>query len=215
MPIKVKGGGTLTAYIGRLAKAGSITEGDLLYAMGRQGQRIWERTINGLDYREQAFAPYSTKGPYYRSSGGGSRKQKQARAIRHSKKYGGTRIRGGTSVKYASYAAYKAAQGSTSVDLGGMSGSVLSNMEVVVGGAHISVQSAATTSLDSYSSTGATRVAIGVYEGRAARIAEGHNRGVPSHHLPQREFLGVSDSDLTFIYEDIAGRIEERLQALV
>ncbi|HEU0122635.1 MAG TPA: hypothetical protein VFQ91_19035 [Bryobacteraceae bacterium] len=66
MGITIKGGGPDPAkLVIRLKKGYTPTVGDALYAGQRQRTVILDRTKRGVDARGAAFAPYSTKGPYY------------------------------------------------------------------------------------------------------------------------------------------------------
>lgn len=204
-----RGESSLVDYLRVIQVAAQPTEGDLIYALGRQVERIQIRTEQGMDYRGAAFAPYSPRGPYYFSPfRRGSRLQRQQVALHHSRFYGGERKRGSTAVKYASYAAFKAARGVSVPDLGGMEGSLLPNIMVNVGGMHRAGE-ASSVSLDSYPIP-ASYGELGIYSQPAARIAQAHNDGVPGR-LPQRSFIGVSDEDGEAIQTDIAERVQARL----
>lgn len=189
-----------------------VTDGDMLHALGLHIRRIQQRTLQGLDYRGRPFAPYSIHGPYYYSPNGSSHLEKQQVALHHSRYYGGERKRGGTSVKYDSYAAYKAARGVTVPDLGGMEGSLLPNIMANVGGLH-NADDAAGVNLDSYPAP-CTYGEFGIYVEPAAKIAGYHNRGSGSR-LPQRAFLGVSDDDAALIRADIIARIQARVDKAI
>lgn len=211
MPLTGPGGSDPVAYMRAIELAALPTEGDLLYALGRQALRIQERTAAGIDYSGQAFAPYSIHGPYYHNPAGAgvrSLKGRQAAALHHSRYYGGARRRGSTTVRYESYAAYKASIGAGVVDLGGMEGSLLPAIRVRVGD-EFEPEAAAHIGLDAQPALTRTG-AIGIYNENEAKIAEGHNSGIPGR-LPQRMFIGISDEDLVMITADLTERAEARL----
>lgn len=186
------------------------TQGDLMYACARQARRIQERTISGTDIMGRAFAPYSTKGPHYhRPRQGASIRVRREAALHHARFYGGVRKRGSTAVRYASYAEYKASMGVTVPDLGGMEGRVLGNMDISVDRNRYQIEFGESVGLMDFGAP-ATEGGIGVTGEQAAQIAMGHNMGVPSRNLPQRQFLGISDSDTALIAADIKMRIMER-----
>jgi len=195
----------VSALTNQLDKAGRVTAADMLYALNRQKTRILDRTAHGQDINGSAFAPYSTKGPYYYYPGAAGRsrmfriafqKQRGGAARRFAKKVGAQRTRLG--VKFASYAAFKQSLGRSVVDLMGASAPhMLQALVVQVGG------------------TGATPVTqgtIGIY-GDAADRAEGHNTG--AGHLPKREFFGFGSKDEDLISADIESLMSARMSKIL
>ena len=218
MPFTGPGGSNPVDYVRRISVAAQPTEGDIKYALGRHAQRVQERTANGIDYQGSAFAPYSTRGPYYHDPSRESRfagyttlKMRRNVAQHHARFYGGVHKRGTTTVKYESYAAFKAARGVGAVDLGGMEGSLLPAIRIRVGD-EMGVDEAANVGLESFPQP-ASEGSFGIYDEPMARIAEGHNNGIPGR-LPQRMFIGVSDEDAARIVSDINLRILERLEQI-
>lgn len=215
MPFTGPAGQPISTWLGNLTAALDVTQGDLIYALGRQAMRIRERTCGGMDYRDQAFAPYATGRAHYHNPSQGKAIQhasKQRAALRHAGRYGGTRKRGGVTVKYQSYADFRSSQGVGAVDLGGMEGTLIPAIQVYVGGLH-DVESAANVNMDSFPEP-ASEGSFGVYEGKEALIAEGHMLGQPGH-LPQREFLGINDDDYEIMMQDIAERVNARLGKVI
>lgn len=212
MPFTGPGGQPISTWLNDLKSTLEITQGDLIFALGRQAERIRDRTCGGLDYREQAFAPYAADRAHYHNPSRGKAIQhasRQRAALRHAGRYGGTRTRGGVTVKYKSYADFRNSQGVGAVDLGGMQGTLIPAIQVYVGGLH-DVDSALNVNMDSFPEP-ASEGSFGVYEGKEALIAEGHMLGQPGH-LPQREFLGINDDDYNMMMEDIAMRVNARLE---
>jgi hypothetical protein len=62
---KTSAGKDPATYILDLAGAVAPTEADVLYAAGRQRERIVDRTYRGVDVNGNPFEPYSRNGPYY------------------------------------------------------------------------------------------------------------------------------------------------------
>ena len=198
MPITVQvSGKSIDQLADRLAHVGEVTSEDILYALDRQKTRIIDRTLKGHDVSGNAFAPYSTKGPYYYYANPGvggrrSAKSRSASAARYAKKLGGTRTRLG--VKFDSYAAFKASLGRGGiVDLLGVSAPHM-------------LQSIVTKT------TGSMSGEIGIYGPEADR-AEGHNLG--TRHLPKREFFGVSSEEEKLMAEDIERLMSARMSDLL
>lgn len=186
------------------------TQGDILWATARQARRIQERTVSGMDIHQNAFAPYSTSRSYYHTprTGGSIRSRREA-ALHHARFYGAHRSKGSTSVRYESYASFKASRGVVQPDLGGMEGRLLSNMEISVDGSTYSLEAAEHVALNESVAPGSMG-GIGIYGEEAARIGLAHNTGVPSRNLPQRHWMGISDADLELISDDIKQRVLER-----
>ena len=174
---------------------------DIELVAEEQKTRILERTARGVDYEGRAFAPYSTKGPYYyypngrnRTLGGVASRIDRAAARRFHAKINkgrgaaiGEVTRGG-GIKFASYAEFKKALGRQNVDLTGPR---------------------APHMLQAFVKTisGPLEVRLGIYDPEKAAIASGHQTGVAKTHLPQRKFFAVSDSDR----EAIKARLVELL----
>lgn len=219
MPMTSSDGRSPVEYLRTLKTALEVTEGDMIFALGRQTERIQQRTVDGVDYNGQAFAPYSTNGPYHhdpsresRFSGYTSLVQRRGVALHHARFYGGTRKRGGVTVKYESYAAFKAARGVGNVDLGGMEGSLLPALRISVNGAEHDLDEALGIGLDTFPDP-VIQGAVGIYDDPMAQIAQGHNDGIPGR-LPQRTFIGISDDDLNLVSADLSTRMQERLEKM-
>lgn len=191
----------------KVRKAIVPTQEDLLYAGQRQRTRQLERTRRGADVNGRAFAPYSTKGPYYYdpNAGRGAKrddKVQRAAVIRmHSKLKKGAagsgsmvKSRTGRSLKFASYAAFKRWLGRSTVDLTGPRAPHM--LQAIITAAR-----------------SAKELAMGIY-GEAAERATGHNQGVPKTHLPKRRFFAASSLDLKAMVGDIGKRAMARLKAL-
>jgi hypothetical protein len=205
------------------------TTGDLLYSGQVFRSRIRERTFRGVDAQGVPFTAYSTKGPYYfypnrevgdtgRRAGTRNHTQAQVRAARATaaagrfkKTGGGTRTPFG--IKYASYAAAKAAHGVANVNLYGMEQHthMLDTMLVKVGGVEVGL--AADALMDSSEMAAfeqnqpATELALGFYGPEAAR-AKGQNEG--NSRTPKREFFALSDQDLMIGEQAIVERMSMR-----
>lgn len=171
-----------------------LTDTDLLYAGDREVTRIVQRTAQGLDYRGQPFAPYSTKGPYYYYPVGmtGTKGERRAVAARLAGRLGGeTKLsKSGLGMRFASYAAFKSSLGRMNPDLTGPRAPHMMQalMAVVRNGT----------------------LWIGIWGAEAAR-AEGHNEGIPGR-LPQRRFLDVSEEDGRMLAQDAADMLALRLE---
>ncbi len=173
---------------------------ELLAAGHRQRSRIIKRTARGLDWQEKPFAPYSTKGPYYyypahHSRGERSRTRATARILRKVQKsrYGkdARATRSGLGIRFENYAAFKRSFGRSNVDLMGMQAPHM--MQSIV----VRVQ-------------GST-IIIGIYDRKKAKIASGHNIGIPGR-LPRRHFFDVSDKDKREIKKDITDQLIARME---
>jgi hypothetical protein len=171
------------------------TTGDLLYSGQVFRSRIRERTFRGVDAQGVPFTAYSTKGPYYfypNREVGSTRRERaitpQVRAARATAAKGAMRkpaagVRTPFGIKYASYAAAKAAHGVANVNLYGMEQHthMLDTMLVKVGG--IEVGLAADALMDNGEMAAfeqnqpATELALGFYGPEAAR-AKGQTRGI-------------------------------------
>ncbi len=205
------------------------TVGDGLWGGQIGRSRILDRTQRGVDVNGSAFAPYSTKGPYYfypnQSVGsirGGSVELKRARAVAASNRHkntGGIGKRTAVGIRYESYAAAKAAHGRTNVDLFGLEQHthMLNSMIVKAGGSEVD-QSASTFLLDDDTSEinafaqnqPNSEIRIGFY-GEEADRARGNNEGTKK--LPQRNFFALSQQDLDLIGEGIGKRMILRARA--
>ncbi len=161
------------------------TQADLRVAGEIVKTGIRDRTAKGVDAAGAAFAPYSTKGPYYYHAASGGRKLLAAGATE------GRPSKSGRSLVFSSYGAFKRAFGRTFVDLQGITAPHMLDAIVV------------TPEEDG--------VRIGIYDSRAATIASGHNRssGRPKG-MPQRRFFGVGTEDIGAIQQIIRERIIER-----
>jgi hypothetical protein len=209
MSISTPTGDKYETYILKIIAASQPTVGDLLTAASNQVSRVQSRTVRGVDYQGRPFYPYANKKPYYVPTETGpnrARRQKQLAS-----RTGGLAIKKTYGIRYDSYAAYRRATGHPTVDLGGMSGRLLSNIESRSGGQtlrHSTGYANRTISIDQYP-TPATQFEYGIYSSPADEIAEGHNNGVPGK-LPKRRFLDSSQSDIASMESDIAQRCEQR-----
>jgi hypothetical protein len=196
------------------------TVGDMLTAGQIIRANIRERTAQGLDLSGAAFAPYSTKGPYYYNPGtrggkfrssGAAHEKRAARNMVRSLGGNGTLSRTGRSIKFDSYAAFKAAFGRAAVDLMGIQAPhMLDAIVVRVGSTELAAAAADVGAMDGMGP--ADTVTIGIYDSDAVGRARGHNRGTRT--LPQREFLGISEADARMALQAIGARIDARLRAL-
>jgi len=152
---------------------------------------VRDRTARGVDANEQTFAPYSKKGAYYYnpSTAGG----KIAPVSEHHSKAAATRVhrmlraRGlpgelsssGMTIRFESYAAFKAAFGRIVVDLLGIDPPHMLE-EIVV------------------DVLGEDTVVLKI-DGEALGRARGHNFG--EGRVPARRFFAISESDARAVYE--------------
>jgi len=202
---KTKRGKDPVEYILDLKQAAQPTQGDLLFAVDGQRTRILDRTARGVDAYEQAFAPYSTKGPYYyypngrlgstRSAEGRKRNYEAAKRL-HTKLNAGNRgtplgqVTPGGAIKFESYAQFKQSFGRLTVDLlGPRAPHMLQALVTVV--------------------RSATEIILGIY-GDEGKRASGHNVGTKT--LPKREFVAANEEDRPKMANDIKARILRRLK---
>ena len=216
------GGQPLEKLTWELERQTQITAADTLFVLNEQKSRMLQRTGLGRDIDGRPFAGYSTRGPYYyypykaerqakldlRFSLGASqlnlftsnkvneinfsnfqRGRLNARLTRFAKKTGGVRTR--TGIKYASYAAFK---GGSVVDLMGPSAPHMLQAMVV-------------------QARGPNEGVIGIYDDEASR-ATGHNTGVPSRHLPQREFFGWGAKDRDEVVSSLERLVGQRIKQI-
>jgi phage gpG-like protein len=148
-------------------------------------QQVRSNTINrmnaGVDINQEAFAPYSEKGPWYQKVGGGTDKRKKTNAKAFLRRIGVKQnleiyVTAGGSIRWPSYAAYKAYKGQSTPNL--LESGQLQQAVVV----------AVQETPDGFEAT------IGVY-GEPAIRGQGHNEGVETSKLPQRKFFGFNDQD--------------------
>lgn len=219
------GGRDPVAFVLEVTKAAIPTQGDLLYAGQRQRARILDRTTKlGIDANGAAFAPYSTKGPYYwypAGPAGGKRSiQSRKAAVRrmfriigdvesHRGDLGSTRTKSGLGIKFPSYAAFKQSLGRGVVDLMGPAARMVRAIVVKVGG--LTVQSDLSVGSKSYPQP-ATTVVVGLY-GEEALRGQGHNDGIPGR-LPKRHWFDSNLKDLSQMEADVAMRRAAVLQAV-
>ena len=189
MPLSISFGGQSLSVIADKIEAAALTQADILYGLKRQKARILDRTARGVDLNGGAFAPYSTKGPYYYYPNKGAKPgQRRASAAAFGKKIGaGTRTRLG--LKFASYAAFKASMGRGVVDLLGPKAPHMLQAIVV-------------------KTDSASAGTIGIYGPEADR-ATGHNTGFG--HLPKREFFGWGAGDDVEMMKDLDTIMSARL----
>lgn len=239
MPItttfRTASGGNPYEHIITLKRGMVVTEGDCLYTAQRQRTRIVERTINGIDVEGRPFEPYSTNGPYYYTPGnaggaGQSRtlKQKQA-AVKYllrrmgpvvetaweyggNEGLGGVPSKSGTSIRFNSYADFKASLGRAGVDLlGPRAPHMLQSIAVKINGTTYSLADISAALGGRHQE--ATEFVLGIY-GEAAGRASGHNTGInPRWKRPhQRHFLGASPAEIDAMLADLLGRVMARLK---
>lgn len=206
---------SLTDWVNKVAKATQPTKADMLMVGNYFKAQSLDRTSRGLDADGKPFAPYSEKRPYYWNPYSGDKKQagtwtKQNQSVnRMIKKLGGSSktgiIRGstgkavaqrsgtGTSIKFASYAAFKRTLGRAGVDLmGPRAPHMMQALTVRV-------------------ADGGKGVVLGVY-GEAAGRAKGHQYGVPGK-LPQRKFIGATEEDRAAVMKMLSANIRGRFRA--
>jgi hypothetical protein len=102
-----------------LAALKTVTAGDLLYVGEGYRSRIRERTFAGVDVNGSPFAPYSTRGPFYRfpnkdAANGRTAAGDAARTTASKNRFAKTGrigIRTATGIRCESYSAAKAAHG--------------------------------------------------------------------------------------------------------
>lgn len=222
--IKTATGQDMVGVIDAAIKAAQPTVGDLLYAGQRQRSRILERTAHGVDFEERTFHPYSTKGPFYFYPGKNA-KNRSAAANRFGKKIGlkgglrsgkvarirffATATRTKLGIKFSSYAAFKSFLGRSFVDLmGAFAPHMLQAIIVKAGGVSIAEGEVVETSNDAP----ANEIILAIYGDEAER-AEGHNVG--ARHLPQRKFMGASESDKQAVLNDLTSRAAIRVRRLL
>lgn len=190
-----------------------ITVGDLALAGQLIRSDIREKTAAGIDVEGLAFAPYSTKGPYYYnpSTGGGkflqgdkAKAQRSAKTLQRALKKvggGGQLSRTGRTIRFDSYAAFKAAFGRTTVDLHGVTPPHM--LDAIV----VRVDGHTTNATGSEFVAGNATVVVGIY-GDEAHRASGHNNG--ARFLPRRHFFGISNNTFQKIGAAILDRIGTR-----
>lgn len=160
------------------------TQGDLLYAMDLQGQRILDRTAQGIDYTGSPFAEYDKTHPYYYYPAG----------------------KGSKGVRYDSYDAFKKSLGRQVVDLMGADAPhMLGVFELQVNGLSFRFNAG---EYDAQSAPAST-VTMGIYQTKGF-LAYLHNEGIAPQ--PERKFFAISDEDKERIFEDIARRISARVR---
>ena len=230
---KAPGGGEATTAIHRELQA-LITPsvGDLLYV----GQdvflpRIINRTGQGVDVNGSPFAPYSTNGPYYFYPNGelgstrriaGTRKYTQqqiqkARATAAKGRHEATGrigVRTPYGIRYASYAAAKAAHGGSTVNLRGMEQHthMLDTIKVRVGGMEVGGEAMNFGSefAAEEQNQPCSDFAVGFYGTEAGR-ARGNNEG--TRNSPARRFFALSPEDLRIGAHAIGERMAIRAKA--
>ena len=209
--VKTKRGEDPSAAIIRLKRAAKPSEADLLYAGQRQRTRILDRTTSGVDVNGSAFAPYSTKGPFYyyptgRVGSRGFTVRQQKAAVRRllkitgevsgyrseylgSQSVGGVATRSGLGIRFESYADFKASLGRAGVDLTGPRAPHMLQAIIV-------------------KAERPDELRLGIY-GDAANRAEGNNLGTRTS--PARRFFGASPADIREMVKDVYARIAARL----
>lgn len=222
----------------RVERAMVPTTGDLLYAGQRQRTRVLARTARGVDVNETAFAPYSTRGPYYYYPGKDA-KNRGAAVTRFARQVGlktragktntyrVTRTRVSASrlgekkawaqrtrlgIKFSSYAAFKASLGRAFVDLRGPRAPHMLQ-GIIVRVRDFVLGNETTVSPDPNSTKEpANTITLGIY-GEEAERAEGHNTG--AGRLPKRRFFGASEQDKIDMINDIVNRAIARARLAI
>lgn len=208
LTIRFSGGKNLQQVAWEIERLGDLTEAQHLFAINRQKERILLRTSQGRDMNGSPFHPYSTKGPYYYYPSKVGRHSKQsafgfriklehtaakASASRFIKKVGsGTRTSGG-GVKFASYAAFKASLGRSTVDLFGARAPHM--LQAIVATAQ----------------RNGAMLSIG---GPEADRASGLHYGVPSRKLKPRAFFGIGRIEEDLIVKDLEKFVQVKINQL-
>ena len=212
------GGVTPEQMLDQISAALQPTEADKLWAGNVIKSGILERTARGVDYKGQPFAPYNDSRPfyYYPGSAMGNLLRKRGRGddakvyedwshgrndVRRSvkrlhKKLGGAGAitKGGTGIRFESYAAFKTSLGRAGVDLRGPHAPhMLQAIVVKIDGGE---------------------AVVGIYDDFAAAKASGHNDGL-HRHLPQRQFMEASEEDVQLIIRDLEPRLLGRARKLL
>ena len=244
------GGQPASAFIRRLILAARPTAGDCLLAGQIGRSNIRKRTLAGESAEGAGFVPYSEKGPFYfypnkdavGSIRGASATVLKARATAAKGRWGALRLgkgvksltgsslkRGGlfgasrtrVGIKFASYAAAKAAHGGDTVNLYGMEQHphLLDGMIVKAGSAmsdpsqemqdfgFAQNEASMLNSVSAYSEP-CDAFYIGVYDERSAR-GRGHNDG--TSRLPRRHWLGLSEADMIIMRGTVIKRQQARM----
>jgi len=241
------GGQSASAVVRRLIVAAQPTAGDCLLAGQIGRSQIRRRTLAGESADGGSFAPYSEKGPYYlyvnrdavgtrgaaalkaRATASKGRWNalklgKQANSlsgasIARGAIYGASRTPLG--IKFASYAAAKAAHGGDTVNLYGMeqhshlldgiivkAGSATSDPTHEMADMGFSMNEASMLNAVTAYNEPCAEFMIGVYDERAAR-GRGHNEGTRT--LPRRHWLGLNDVDMLIMKGTIVKRQQARI----
>ncbi len=207
------------------------TEGDALWAAQRQRTRIVERTLAGVDVDGAPFEPYSQNGPYYYYPNGRVGRTKfekkknrsavkrllgrlnadsdRASAVGVTLGTGGKATRGGEGIRFESYDDFKRSLGRTRPDLMGPRAPHM--LQAIAVGANIERNVAEQSLSLTDRPQPAREIRIGIYGEEAGR-ALGHNTGENPRWRGrhQRRFLGLSDSDVQAMLDDILGRCVAR-----
>lgn len=208
-----------TKWFERFKSAVNPQNADLLMIGNYFKTATLERTARGIDVDGRTFASYSTKRAYYWNpySGNkrqsGTRKKQNAAMNRMIKKLGGSTKTGiirdpvtgkavahrsgtGTSIRFASYDAFKRSLGRSNVDLTGpRAPHMLQALTVRV-------------------AEDGKGVILGIY-GEAAGRAKGHQNGNPARGLPQRKFLGATPEDRAHALRLLSAQVHGRIRAAV
>jgi hypothetical protein len=207
MPITatLNGNSNLTLSID---KGPIIQAGDLLYAMDRQADRIYDRTVHqNVDFAGNSFTPYNDTHPYYWYPFGslGSRQYARLKSVRGLAQKHDTKSTPSGGIRFDSYAAFKRALGRVGVDLFGPSDPHMMNaMAIFVNGVYFPLHGG---NYDNYY-VPATSIVLGIY-GPKGKLAEFHNTGMGSN--PERRFFAISSQDRDDILNDVIERIKRRL----
>ena len=202
------------------------TVGDLLDVGSKLRIRIRNRTFGGVDVNGASFTPYSAKGPYYLyvnrdaagSIRGASEAVKASRATAAKGRHAATKrlgVRTPYGIRYASYAAAKAAHGVANVNLYGMEQHphMLDKMVVRAGGmeSDMSMEGLGIAGeMDAFEqSIPEHGFTIGFYGSEADR-AEGNDKGTST--APQRNFFALNAEDLAMGEGIIVQRMTIRAQ---
>lgn len=218
----------------RIAQAAQVTSADKLYVGQAYRTMVVQDTLDGKDRNGQAFAPYSTNGPYYYYPTGKvnraslTTKQRKGQVGRFLKKiqpvidfyfendtpHGGelfpVKTRSGVGIRFESYADFKLSLGRTNVDLTGPTAPhMLQSLVVREEG---------------------EGVLVGFYGEEAAR-AKGHDHGIArrgAHSrrsdkksfkggggLPKRQFFTPVEKDLDMLRGFLAQRIGKRIDRIL
>lgn len=178
MTLKRSSGKSVDRFFVDLRERLTVPRETMLLAGESVRSHIVQDTAHGVDAEGSTFAPYSKKGPYYYNpSTGGGKFRARAPHVAAARLHGllkrrglpGALSRNGTTIRFESYAEFKATFGRLNVDLRGIDAPHMLDQ--------IEVQATANEA----------RIFI---QGEAGGRAQGHNVG--AGRLPRRTFFAIS-----------------------